>query len=346
VTAQTISTSLKVPGPITDATTVPNAAGRVGKLKLMTPLAPPTLVSAAALRAAIGLRSTWFTVGVMSLSAPVPSAPVAYGTPLTLIGTVRGVPGVTLEQRVSGGTWQSVGPVASGLLKLTQRPTITTDYRLATTIAAAAFVRIRVAPAIQVTSVHDDRDHRLRAPVLAGSARGGAAAESRRHLDDRRGRIVNDDGTFSVPVALASGGSYRVSVGPATVTPRARLRRRSWRADAPPRAVARPRALAVAAPAAAFAPSDPLAPKQWYLQDDHAFDAWAEPPTTLPGEGRDRRLGIDCSLPEFQGACRTSAASSAATRASTEGHGTFIAASSPRTSTRRRSSGSPTRHSC
>jgi stage II sporulation protein D len=216
VTAQTISTSLKVPGPITDATTVPNAAGRVGKLKLMTPLAPPTLVSAATLRAAIGLRSTWFTVGVMSLSAPVPSAPVAYGTPLTLIGTVRGVPGVTLEQRVSGGTWQSVGPVASGLLKLTQRPTITTDYRLATTIAAAAFVRIRVAPAIQVTSFTTTAITGSELPVLPS-----APVEVQQQSPDGTwttvaSGIVNDDGTFSVPVALASGGTYRVSVGPAT----------------------------------------------------------------------------------------------------------------------------------
>ena len=39
-------------------------------------------------------------------------------------------------------------------------------------------------------------------------------------------------------------------------------------------------ALAVAAPAAAFTPTNPLAPRQWYLQDDHAFDAWPTPPRT------------------------------------------------------------------
>jgi len=215
VTAQTISTSLKVTGPITDATTIPNAAGRVGNLKLMTPLTPLT-VSATTLRMAIGLRSTWFTVGVMSLSAPVPSAPVAYGTPLTLIGTVRGVPGVTLEQRVSGGTWQSVGPVASGLLKLTQRPTITTDYRLATTTAAAAFVRIRVAPAIQVTSFTTTAITGSELPVLPSAP----VEVQQQSLDGTwttvASGVVNGDGTFSVPVALASGGTYRVSVGPAT----------------------------------------------------------------------------------------------------------------------------------
>ncbi|MFI5415403.1 MAG: SpoIID/LytB domain-containing protein, partial [Candidatus Lutacidiplasmatales archaeon] len=49
MTAQTISKALKVTGPITDATTVANAAGRVGKLNLVTPLALQT-VSAATFR--------------------------------------------------------------------------------------------------------------------------------------------------------------------------------------------------------------------------------------------------------------------------------------------------------
>jgi stage II sporulation protein D len=215
VTAQTISKSLNVTGPITDATTVTNAAGRVGKLNLVTPLSALT-VPATTLRTAIGLRSTWFTVGVMSLSAPVPSAPVAYGTPLTLIGTVRGVPGVTLEQRVSGGTWESVGPVASGLLKLTQRPTITTDYRLATTTAAAAFVRIRVAPAIQVTTFTTTEIAGSEQPVLAAAPVEVQVQNADSTWTTVAGGTVNGDGTFSLPVALVSGATYRVSIGPMT----------------------------------------------------------------------------------------------------------------------------------
>ncbi len=215
VTAQTISKSLKVPGPITDATTVMNAAGRVGKLNLVTPLTAMT-VPATTLRNAIGLRSTWFTVGVMSLSAPVPSAPVAYGTPLTLIGTVRGIPGVTLEQRVSGGAWQSVGPVASGLLKLTQRPMITTDYRLATATAAAAFVRIRVAPAVQVTTFTTTEIAGSEQPVLAAAPVQVQVQNADGTWTTVANGAVNGDGTFTLSVALVSGATYRVLVGPAT----------------------------------------------------------------------------------------------------------------------------------
>jgi hypothetical protein len=152
----------------------------------------------------------------MSLSAPVPSAPVAYGTPLTLIGTVRGIPGVTLEQRVSGGTWQSVGPVASGLLKLTQRPTITTDYRLATTTAAAAFVRIRVAPAVQVTTFTTTEIAGSEQPVLAAAPVEVQVQNADSTWTTVASGTVNGDGTFSLPVALVSGATYRVSVGPMT----------------------------------------------------------------------------------------------------------------------------------
>jgi subtilisin family serine protease len=86
-------------------------------------------------------------------------------------------------------------------------------------------------------------------------------------------------------------------------------------------------ALAVAAPAAAFVPADPLAPKQWYLQDDHAFDAWAEPPTTLaPVKVAIVDSGIDCSLPEFQGRIADKRSFVGGDPCvDTEGHGTFIA---------------------
>jgi stage II sporulation protein D len=215
VTAQTIVKALKVTGPIMDATTVADAAGRVGKLNLMTPFAPLS-VGAATFRAAVGLRSTWFTVGVMSLAAPLPSAPVTYGSALTLSGTVRGVPGVTLEARASGGTWEPVGPIPAGSLKLTQRPTITTDYRLATTTDAAAYVRIRVAPAIQVTTFTTTQIAGSEQPVLPA-----APVQVQQQNPDATWTTiatgaVNTDGTFSVPVSLAAGGTYRLSIGPVT----------------------------------------------------------------------------------------------------------------------------------
>jgi stage II sporulation protein D len=214
VTGQTIVKALKLTGPVLDATTTPNPSGRVGKLNLVTPLAP-VQVSATQLRSAIGLRSTWFTLGVLSLAPPAPNVPVTYGSQVTLASTIRGVSGVTLEQRTAGGPWQTVGPVGTGALKLVQKPALTTDYRLATPTAAAAFVRIRVAPAVTVTSFTATTVAGTVQPVLTG-----APIEIQQQNPDLTWTAVatgtvNTDGTFSVPVQLTSGGTYRVSVAPA-----------------------------------------------------------------------------------------------------------------------------------
>ena len=88
-------------------------------------------------------------------------------------------------------------------------------------------------------------------------------------------------------------------------------------------------ALALAAPAAAFTPADPGYAKQWYLAQDHAFDAWADPPApTLfqPVRVAIVDSGIDAGHQEFAG--RIAAGRSFVGgdwRVDAQGHGTFIA---------------------
>jgi subtilisin family serine protease len=86
-------------------------------------------------------------------------------------------------------------------------------------------------------------------------------------------------------------------------------------------------ALAVVAQAAAFTPADPPAAKQWYLQDDHAFDAWPVPPTTLtPVKVAIVDSGLDCSLPDFQGRIAEARSFVGGNPCvDTDGHGTFVA---------------------
>jgi subtilisin family serine protease len=87
-------------------------------------------------------------------------------------------------------------------------------------------------------------------------------------------------------------------------------------------------ALALASSAAAFAPTDPLAAKQWYLQADHAFDAWPEaPPTSLqPVKVAIVDSGIDNTLPDFAGRILDARSFvGGSPYVDTEGHGTFVA---------------------
>jgi len=77
-------------------------------------------------------------------------------------------------------------------------------------------VRIRVAPAIQLTT--------FTTTLVAGSeqpALPAAPVQVQQQNPDGTWLtivegIVNVDGTFSLPVTLTSAGTYRVSVGPAT----------------------------------------------------------------------------------------------------------------------------------
>ncbi|MDX6408479.1 MAG: hypothetical protein QOE13_1550 [Gaiellaceae bacterium] len=90
----------------------------------------------------------------------------------------------------------------------------------------------------------------------------------------------------------------------------------------------------VLAPAAAalpvrtsFVPSDPLAPKQYYLAQDHAFDAFAELPVLNPVRVAIIDSGIDGGHPEFPRSRIWQARSwvGGSPLSDEEGHGTFVA---------------------
>jgi stage II sporulation protein D len=225
VTAQTIARSLKVAGRVVDATTTANPAGRVASLDVVS---EPKGASAASLTTPVGgsiasgrlgLRSTWFDVGVLSLTAPSPSAPVPYGTAVTLTGLVRGVDGVVLEQRNARLPWSdsvSASPDVAGGVSFVETPTITTDYRLATSQAAAAYVRIRVTPSVSLDAPQSATEMSGRElPVLPGApvlVQQQNPTGSPAWTTVARG-TVDADGAFSVSGALAPG-TYRAVVAP------------------------------------------------------------------------------------------------------------------------------------
>ena len=154
VTAKMLQNAFGAAGHVVDATVSRNPSKRVKTVKL-TSLQRGTqrtsTVRGAALASAFALRSTWFSIGVLSLQAPAPNPALAPGTRVTLSGVVRGVHGVVVQARTSGGAWKqlrSVVPAAtSAAFHFAVKPKVTTQYRLATAQAAAAAVRIRVEAA-------------------------------------------------------------------------------------------------------------------------------------------------------------------------------------------------------
>ena len=151
VTGKTLGSTVGVLGRVVDATVKRNASRRVKTLKV-TSLSRGSQLTAttggAAVASALGLRSSWFSVGVLSLQPPSPNPAVAPGTRVTLTGVARGVRGVVLQRSTAGTPWTQFRTVVkTGAFHFSVKPKLTTQYRLATTNDAAASVRIRVQAA-------------------------------------------------------------------------------------------------------------------------------------------------------------------------------------------------------
>lgn len=228
VSARTFANALRVKGSILDLQTSLDPAGRVSRVSVVSVpslglaaarTSTPPSFTGATVSGALGLRSTWFSVSTMSLQQPTPVAPVPFGSPITLTGFVRGLTGVSLEQRPFGGAWSLVGPVtpaADGSLLLPESPAVTTDYRLALPSAAVGFVRVQVAPTIQLV------DPTTTPGMLDGSvqpALPGVPVEVDAENPDQTWTAVatgslDPNGNFSVPVSISAGTTYRIVVTP------------------------------------------------------------------------------------------------------------------------------------
>jgi len=227
ISAKTFAKALKVTVPILDLQTTLNLSGRVARVSVVTTpslstrstaaAAPLASLAAGTVSSALGLRSTWFTVSMLSLQQPVPAVPIPYGSSVTLSGLIRGEDGVSLEQRVYGGSWQLVGPVTpadDGSLALAETPTITTDYRLAIPTAAVGYVRVRVMPLISLAAPVAGQVAGAEQPVLPGAPVAVEVQNPDLTWTTVATSAADAGGNFVVPVTIPTGATYRVVVTP------------------------------------------------------------------------------------------------------------------------------------
>jgi stage II sporulation protein D len=151
-TATRLAKALHAPGRLLDVQTQTNASGRVASVTAVGANGEST-ATGAAVRKALGLRSTWFSVGVVSLSPPADATPIVYGAQAKLTGLARAVTGVGLESRAATAkTWASAGRVkaaSDGSFTVSVKPKLTTWYRLAIGTLRTAQVRLAVAPRVR-----------------------------------------------------------------------------------------------------------------------------------------------------------------------------------------------------
>ncbi len=213
VQSRRLARALGVPGRLLD---VRLAIGPSGRVRTVTAIGTggQKTVSGSDVRQALGLRSTWFRISLLALTAP--SAPATFNTPLTFTGVARGLAAVTLEFRPLGGSWRASGSARAaqdGSVSIVVRPREPGDYRLINRSARSEPVRVAVAPYVRFYSLPDSTTLRGYArPVLpnASVAIQRLAGATWRNVAQT---TVEENGDFQAQVALTPG-DYRARVLP------------------------------------------------------------------------------------------------------------------------------------
>lgn len=147
----TVKQKLKLSSVPVDLTAKRNASLRVTSVTATLGDGSTKSIPGQTVRSELGLRSTWFDVGVLSLAKP--ASPVTFGARATLTVVARGVKNATLEQKVEG-VWQAIGTVtpAAGPFGVVVAPTASTEYRLAAGAARTPATRVLVGPMVRLAS--------------------------------------------------------------------------------------------------------------------------------------------------------------------------------------------------
>jgi stage II sporulation protein D len=212
-TATQVRKALGLPGRLADVRTTLNGSGRVGALVAVGD-GVETSVPATDVRRRLGLRSTWFRVGMLALE-PL-AKPVVYGGRARLAGTVRGLANVTLEQRAGTVAWETAGelkPGADGRFALAVKPLATVDYRLVSGTVRGTPVRVGVAPLVRLSQPTDAAALRGTVrPQLPGASVAVQRLEGTIWREVTRG-TVDAQGGFAAQLQVVPG-AYRARIAP------------------------------------------------------------------------------------------------------------------------------------
>jgi len=205
--AAKVGTVLRATGGLLDLQTTVGPSEHVETVSVVG-VDGTTSVTGATLRQDLGLRSTRFQIGWLTLTRP--ADPVIYGGSVRIDGIARGVGPVALEAEVPGAGWQGVAsllPDASGVFSIVVSPHLTTRYRLATATVRAAMVTVPVVPLVDAT---------LAAGLVRGTVRpvvAGASVQVQRQNGNVWTTVATGStdpaGSFTVAAQL-DHGAYRV----------------------------------------------------------------------------------------------------------------------------------------
>ena len=210
--AEKFAKALHVTAPLADLQTTDGASGRVKTLTLVSGDDSQLTVSGNAVRAALELRSTWFTPALLTLSASAKT--VTYGGAVSLTGAAHGVSALSLESRSGGGDWSPVGELIlgqGGSFATIAKPQLATEYRLVWGNVRAGLAKVAVSPRVTAQPATQG----VRGAEVPAAA--GAAVQLQRQVGTAWSTLasttVDAAGAYGFTGPL-DAGTYRVRCAP------------------------------------------------------------------------------------------------------------------------------------
>jgi stage II sporulation protein D len=211
--ARTVQSKLGAEARVIDARGVATPSGRLRAVTLETSSGAEQVPSSL-VRTALGLRSTWLTIGVLRLDRATRGA-VVFGSSTQLTGVGRGLGIPRLASSFDGASWApvvTIAPDAAGAVSFDVTPLRTTRYRLEGEGGASPALLVQVAPRLTLS-----KPTQLEPGTLAGTVKprlpGAQIA-----IERRKGAgwvlvgqaPVTASGTFAVELGSAvPAGGYR-----------------------------------------------------------------------------------------------------------------------------------------
>jgi hypothetical protein len=202
-----LAARLQLGGPVETARVVRDGSWRVDSVLFRLASGAVVSRSGERIEQALHLRSTWFSIGDLSLSTT--STRVLYGSSVRVVARAANVDGALLQLRVADGAWHTVRQLREGGASLSLELRRCTAFRVAVPGTSGTSVSVAVAPRLYV--------HALGPQLLGGQVlpRPDAPVEVWRR---ERGQwhvvahpILDARGTFRTPLPLRPV-DYRVTV--------------------------------------------------------------------------------------------------------------------------------------
>jgi SpoIID/LytB domain protein len=170
-------------------------------------------VGGEAVTRALGLRSTWFSIGELSLSTSAPR--VRYGRPVRVVARAVHAKGAVLQQQSPSGAWRTVKHV-HGRSRLTLEPRASTAFRLRLPGVSGSGVDVAVVPQLRVQPLGPKLLAGELLPRVAGPVRVWRLERGTWRIVARP-RILSD-GHFRTPLRLRAT-TYRITAGDGAFAP-------------------------------------------------------------------------------------------------------------------------------